>query len=459
MSIIKNNHNPIHLQVKQILDPLESSGNKPFTVALSGGVDSTALLYLVAELYPKNSLRALYVDHGLRSPEELEQEITLITNHCNQLEVALTLEKIPAGAIHRDCLRYGWSIEEAARNFRHAIFADYIDRVGGYMLLAHTADDQVETQLQRFFQGSGPAGLCGIAQQRGFLVRPLLTLSKHQLQAYIAAKNIAWSEDSTNSEQRYLRNKVRHTLIPVLEEVFPGFRKSVLLGQDKMNRVIKTLDSGFLPLPVREGNNGSLSVNLQDFLTLSGWQRFQMLCVMWTHASSLGSGELSYQAVLPLLLEGVSDSGTLLVSNGRAWSWGKGELFLQKSVAPSLKKGYFSTIQEPSTPLFSGYMLEIKRGIPEQGALWLPPEVLDTPCVVRSYQSGDSISLVEGRKQVKELFNQWSVPKDMRWQIPLLVNSSGIVAIMGKFLGFVDRVSKHMLYKEQYAVIPVVRKE
>lgn len=472
MSTIRSNPKELILYLKKKLSHIEPTPGAPFTVACSGGIDSTALLYLLAEIYatenyPPESLRLLYVNHNLRSREELFLEKASIRAHGKHLGVAVHMVTIPRGAIDKACARRGWSIEESARNFRHKIFSNYLEKRGGYLLLAHTEDDQIETLVQRFFQGNGPIGMRGIAFRRDNLLRPLLGVDKKSLESYLIGKGISWSEDSSNGEDRYLRNRMRQYLLPVIEESFPGFRKALLRGRERMEDGVAALKEGVSLPEVRcrredagEGEGvRNPSLELAEFLSLNRWYRFMALCKMWNHPDSLGRGELSYQSVLPLLQEQLPPSGRVSTGVQGCWRWEKGELFLEKQVAPYAKKGYFNTVQFPRTALFLKHTLELREGEVSEGALWLPPDVLQSQMVVRSYQDGDAISLRGGRKLIKELFNQWGVPLELRWQIPLLVDKSGIIAVLGRPFGFSDRVAKHMVYKAQYAVIPVVRKE
>lgn len=449
------------------LHPYKPTKEHPFTVALSGGIDSTALLYLLAGQYQPEALRILYVNHRLRPDAELTAEIALIKQHGKGLGVPVHIVTLGPGVIRAACKQHGWSLEESARNIRHRLFQRHLTKHGGYMLLAHTLDDNIETLVQRFFQGSGLKGLCGIAFQRQRLLRPLLSVPKSSLRAYLEEQHITWSEDSTNSGNDHMRNRIRHVLIPAIEQVFPGFRKALLSGRHKMEHAVSALYEAYQPLALSvSGDNDQLSqkplrvgVNLAEFAALHPWYRFAVLCDMWNHPKSIGQGKLSYATVLPLLHKPLSERGALFSGHKGCFRWEKGWLFLQEQVAHSLKKGYFSIIHGTKTALFQDYVLSIQRGVPQEGALWFPPRVLEQQLVVRSYQDGDTILLKEGRKLIKELFNQWSVPTDMRWCIPLIADSTGIIGVMGKAFGFTDRVAKDMFYKGQHAVIPVVRKE
>ncbi len=468
MSTIEKKHHSIKDQgvdqkflytIHQHIDKILSKQNPPYTISCSGGIDSTALLHLMAILYDPDQLKILYVNHNLRSDGELKQEISLIQSYGASLGIPVYIETVEIGAIDTLCKQEKMSPEEGARYYRYALFQKHIDTHGGAILLGHTEDDQIETVIHRFFQGAGVEGLCGIAEERGYIVRPLLGVSKCELRQFLLSQQVSWSEDSTNKEDLYLRNRMRNHLIPELERVFPGYKRALLQGRQKMLDLQEECSRWDGMLPTVEVYKDSVAVEVESFLGLSRWGKFRLLCTIWNHPKSWGKGELSYQSILPLLRNDFSQDGVLYGSQSTLWEWKKGLLFLSKLVAPSVKKGYFNRVQSRKTPLFGQYCLELYSGAPQKGEIWLPPCVGETPLVVRSYLSGDTIDLVDGTKHIKELYNHWSVPVDRRWEIPLLVDTHGVIAVLGKPFGYVNRVSKRMVYNEKQPIIAVVRKE
>ncbi len=447
---------PIYKQIEQALN----TKNPPYTVSLSGGIDSTALLYMMANMYPVEQLKILYVNHNLRPNKELQKEMSLIQYHGETLGIPVCIQTVEEGAISTLCEANTLSPEEGARVVRYEIFQNHIQTYGGCILLGHTEDDQIETLIHRFFQGAGVDGLCGIAEEREYIVRPLLSVQKVELEQFLRSHNISWSEDSTNREDLYLRNLMRHHLMPQLDTIFPGYQKALLQGRRKMIdlREEVLLHEELFP-QIEELEGGGVTVQLSAFSNLTRWGKFRMLCAMWNHQKSLGKGELSYQSTLPILHNDFSQDGMLYGAQGTLWEWKKGLLFLSKLVAPSVKKGYFNIVQTRRTSLFDQYYLELYSGSPEKGEIWLPTSVASEPLVVRSYLSGDTIDLIGGNKRIKELYNQWSVPIDRRWEIPLLVDSRGVIGVFGKPFGYVNRVSKRMVNDEKHPIVAVVRKE
>jgi tRNA(Ile)-lysidine synthase len=182
-------------------------------VAVSGGPDSVALLHALTRLRAERrlALTVCHVHHGLRA--EADADAAFVCALAEQLGCPATVERVvvPLGA--------GRSPEEAARVARHAALGRVAREVGAQRIaLGHTADDQAETVLMRFLQGAGPRGLAGMPVRRGRLVRPLLEVDRAAVLAHLHAHGLGWVDDSSNRDLRYLRNRIRHELLPLLAE-------------------------------------------------------------------------------------------------------------------------------------------------------------------------------------------------------------------------------------------------
>jgi tRNA(Ile)-lysidine synthase len=195
-------------------------------VGFSGGLDSTVLLQLLADLGRQGllsaRLSALHVHHGLQPEAELWLQ------QCRARVQALGL-----GWIERRVqvqLQAGCSLEAAAREARYAVFSEVL-QPGSVLALAHHADDQVETVLLHLLRGSGPRGLAGMPQQRalgqGLLCRPLLAVPRARLQQQARASGLQWVEDQSNQDPRFTRNRLRHEVLPALQAMAPGLASSV----------------------------------------------------------------------------------------------------------------------------------------------------------------------------------------------------------------------------------------
>ena len=188
--------------------------------ACSGGGDSVALAALLCELEPKTDWSVaglLHVNHGLRGASADEDEA-----FCRQLAGALgapiIVERVDVAARAR---AERTSVEAAGHRVRYELFERMVrEGAADLVATAHTRDDQAETVLLRLIRGAGPAGLAGIRPRIGAVVRPLLDVRREELREYLRLRGLSHREDASNRDERVLRNRVRHRLIPFLAEHF-----------------------------------------------------------------------------------------------------------------------------------------------------------------------------------------------------------------------------------------------
>lgn len=202
-------------------------------VAVSGGVDSTALLHGLATLAPRLGLRlgAGHVNHALRG-DESDADEAFVTALATGLGIPLRTRRV---APHR--LREGVSsrerptLQESCRRLRYQALAEQAAELGlSHVATAHTADDQAETVLLRVLRGSSPDGLAGIPARSpdGRIVRPLLAASRAQVLAYAAHTGISWREDPSNGSAAYARGRLRTRWLPGLASDFnPGLLRAL----------------------------------------------------------------------------------------------------------------------------------------------------------------------------------------------------------------------------------------
>jgi tRNA(Ile)-lysidine synthase len=172
-------------------------------------------------------LRCIHVEHGIRPAVESRGDAEFVRSFCKKIHVPCHVTAIKPGKVAALAKRRGIGIEAAARLYRRRAWRRHLQRLEGEghtqvrILVAHTADDMRETALLRILRGSGPSGLAAMPASRGRILRPLITLSRHDVLNYLSEKNIAWREDSTNTDTQFLRNRIRKLLIPRLNEHFP----------------------------------------------------------------------------------------------------------------------------------------------------------------------------------------------------------------------------------------------
>lgn len=200
---------------------LSSLASAPIFVAYSGGLDSTCLLHLLCQLHPARTIVAVHVHHGL-SPNA-DAWLT----HCQQAAEAWGCGFI---AHHVNVDTRGEGLEAAARSARYGVFADVL-RAGGVLLQGHHGDDQLETVLLHLLRGSGPAGLRGIPDARrcgnGQIIRPLLDVTRAQLDAYATHYGLTYIHDESNENLLFDRNYLRSAVVPLLQHRFEHLHGAV----------------------------------------------------------------------------------------------------------------------------------------------------------------------------------------------------------------------------------------
>ena len=215
---------------------------------ISGGADSMALLSALCALSKQPDfcfqISVLHIEHGIRPAGESCCDADFVLDFCKANGIDGRIERIAPGRIASFARRKGIGIEAAARFFRHKALRSEARRINSQsaagktmILLAHTKDDLLETSLMRVLRGAGPAGLSAMKEKRVLIrdrgeaviniVRPLLTMTRRDVIDYLTAKNISWREDSTNSDEKFLRNRIRRRLIPLLNDSFPEWKAGV----------------------------------------------------------------------------------------------------------------------------------------------------------------------------------------------------------------------------------------
>ena len=185
--------------------------------AVSGGADSVALLFALYLLREKLqiSLSAAHFNHGLRGAES-DGDQEFVEALCRQYEIPLYLGSARVTAGEK-------GLEAAARKARY----DFFETIPGKIATAHTADDNAETVLMHLIRGTGLKGLGGIAPSRGNIIRPMLDVTRQEVLAFLQEYHLSWVEDSSNGTDDFLRNRIRHHVMPLLKQENPKLSENV----------------------------------------------------------------------------------------------------------------------------------------------------------------------------------------------------------------------------------------
>lgn len=199
------------------LSPLGETGR--VVVGFSGGADSMALVHYLACHIEKSRLLCAHVNHMLRGTEA-DRDEAAAKAFCETQGLRFASKRID---IHAEAVKRSMGTEECGREMRYAFFSSLIKEETGMITTAHNADDNAETILMNLAKGTGLQGLCGIPALRGNIFRPLLSVSRAEIEAYCTAFSLPYVTDSSNAGDDYTRNKIRHHVMPVLKEVNPRF--------------------------------------------------------------------------------------------------------------------------------------------------------------------------------------------------------------------------------------------
>ena len=198
-------------------------------MAFSGGMDSVCLGDLL--LKAKIPVEIAHVNFGLRGAESEGDQI-FAEEWANQRGLTIHCYRASAREMAEE---KGISLQMAARDIRYQFFEKIrAQRNLQGILLAHHEDDQIETILLNLLRGTGIEGLYGMADKKGWLIRPLLNFSRESIKAYVLENSLSWREDSSNQKTDYKRNKIRHLVIPNLVDLEPDSRKNLLLSFSRL---------------------------------------------------------------------------------------------------------------------------------------------------------------------------------------------------------------------------------
>ena len=418
-------------------------------VGVSAGVDSMVLLHLLngcREIFDV-SLIIAHVNHGFR-PEESEREAELVRKECARLRLPFEYGQFNVKEFQN---REGLSPQDAARRVRFRFFDDLFQKhYARKIALGHNADDQAETVLLKLLRGSGLAGLKGILPIRdGKVIRPLIEVWREEIETFALKREIPFLSDSSNLKNDYLRNKVRHHLIPLIEEKYqPGFKQILLrtsaILRDENDYCEKGAEEAYRKI-VRE-EKGALSFNFSDYQSLPQGIRWRMIkktlerTLDWRRGGEEEGGSEAqkvYQHLRrpsPSFLLELSD-GFWVQKRYDAVLFGKGEInpflpFEAELVSPGRtfveEIGKEVIIEEADRDQLRDY------GGPPHTAL-MDYESLQFPLKVRNFRPGDRFCPlgVRGIQKLKDFFIDHKVPRFERSRIPLLISGDRIVWIVG----------------------------
>lgn len=386
-------------------------------VAVSGGRDSMALLHLMTSLSEELSITvsAAHYNHHLRGEESLRDEVFL-REYCREQSIPLI---VGSGDVSAFSAEKGMGTEDAARHLRY----QFLLSLEGIIATAHNADDNLETLLMHLLRGTGLHGLGGIPPVRDRLIRPLLMVDRAEINAYIQLHDIPYVEDSTNSEDFCLRNRLRHHVIPLLQQENPGISLSV----SQLSLQLRDEDA-YLE---REAKRHLTSCLQGESLSVSALRELPEVMqrrVLRQYLSAVPELSQAHIADAINLLDSPSPSAKLSLPAGNTLCRVYDLLslnFPEPSVIPA------PVLLSPGgSTIFGRWEITLRQGpCPEV----LPPGTLALavagPILLRSRLPGDRIRLSGGEKKLNRYLIDQKIPAHLRDTLPVAVFEETIVAL------------------------------
>jgi tRNA(Ile)-lysidine synthase len=433
--------------LRQLLSPERGAR---LGVAVSGGPDSVALLGALVVLAPRRQLQltVVHVNHALRP--EADQEQQFVEALCQRWRIPCIVEKLTRPEKPR-------GIEAWARQERYRFFYEVKERCGlDVVAVAHTSDDQAETVLFRLVRGAGHRGLAGMSAKRdGWLIRPLLTCSRQEVLAYLAAKHLPSVTDASNTDLRYTRNKIRHVLIPLLEREFsPQIRRHLVRLAESLRHEEEWLEAQ-ARLAYSRVQAGWSSLAL-DRLQNEPSALHPRIFRLWLEQSGVAEVSFPHLKSLSALSEG-RIAGTIEIPGGRLVRRER------QTLAVSFFRQAEPVLSPYSYPLFPGEVLTIaetgwqcQMSLPlswngslsdiRPKNLWqavFDASALAASLTVRTVQPGDRMRPLgmQGRKKVHDIFIEKKITPGRRHCWPLVVHGAEIVWAPGLVRGAFAQVT------------------
>jgi len=412
-------------------------------VAISGGADSSALLDLLSSL-PEFSLRlvAAHLNHCLRGSESDADE-EFVRSLAARYGIPIESCRIDV----RDmATRQGLNLEDAGRRARISFLNEVRTRWQATAIaLGHHSDDQAETFLMRLLRGSGMTGLAGMAYRNGQgCVRPLLNISRSEIEGYLKLRGLSYREDASNQDTTFLRNRIRHELLPLLQQYNPSIREclsttAALLADE--NELLKQLTEKIVAHACRfDSGTAVCNIRILSQEPLSLRRRFFRM-VLERLVGSLDHFSNQHIMALEHLMDSPRPNATLNLPQGVTALREYDRLIMQLSAAVPAAIPTEFVITEPGhyeLPDGSSLTLElvtspINLSDSAPNIAFFDLDKAPFPWHVRTFVPGDRIVPLgmAGSKKVKEIFIDSKVPLPQRRQTPLVFSSNTLIWICG----------------------------
>ena len=424
----------------QLIKFFDFSVCKKILVGVSGGADSMVLLHVLNRLQAELNFKlyGITINHNIREKEESLSDVLLVKNFAAFLSVPLFVHEYEPHYIENVERERKKGIEEAARYCRYKAFYEYISKNQiDCVCLAHNFNDQLETLLQRVFQGASLNE--GIPKKRELFFRPLLEITRLDIEAYAKENNIKFCIDSTNLENKYLRNKIRNQLIPLLDSIMPNWKSGIMFGNRKIQLVNELLSNQLEKIEwsqVNKGEDKELIFNFNEFNKL---EKILKINLIYKGLENFEEGNF-YRFPYQLIENFVDDYKS--INSGKIEIFSENQNIHIKKIKKIYDKERFYTIIDKegfyafpfgTVEIFNKYKTVYSAKVVDTSYV---SGDFTLPVLIRSRDDSDEIEDKNmNKKNIGKIFSEWNVDDAYREQIPIFIDSK-VRGIWGEPFGY-----------------------
>ncbi len=396
--------------------------NKKLIIATSGGLDSMVLLHLFQNL--NQEIAIAHCNFQLRGIESFEDQ-NFVQDYAVANNIPIFVTQFDTENFAND---YKLSTQVAARNLRYDWFYELLESENyDYILTAHHADDNLETFIINLSRGTGLDGLVGIPSQNDKIIRPLLVFSRQEIEDYANQNNIKWREDSSNASDKYLRNKIRHKIIPTFKELNPNFLDSFQKTQSYLQESQSLVDDAvnMMYQNVATEIDSEIHFDLNKLKQLSNYKSY-----LYQFLKDYGFS--AWNDIYDLV---DSQSGKIVYSNNYQLLKNRNHLILSP-ISEFENEVYFveENQLEVKIPIKLSFCQVNQISDTNQNAIFVDANKLKFPLIIRKWNEGDSFQPfgMNGKsKKVSKFFKDEKLSVLEKQKIWILISDNQIVSIIG----------------------------
>ncbi|WP_298238139.1 tRNA lysidine(34) synthetase TilS [uncultured Algibacter sp.] len=409
---------------KHITNKLQFLVQGKILIAISGGIDSVVLTHLCHK--SKLNISLAHCNFNLRRKESDTDE-DFVLQLAKDLDLEVFVQRFDTELYAKDNKR---SIQMAARELRYAWFEELAEQLGfDYILTAHHADDNLETFLINFTRGTGLEGLTGIPEINEKFVRPLLPFSSHAIVAFAEENKIKWRDDSSNKSVKYLRNKLRHEVIPILKAINPSLLQSFQSTLENLNDtadIVEESTNAVLKRAIETMDENHVAFKVSEFKKLNNPKAY-----LFESLKEFGFTE--WNDVVDLL---DAETGKQVFSNTHRLIKNREHLLLSEVKQTDHQEILITSEEDKKQTPFGTLFFDEADAVFGTGSnmIFVDKNALKFPLTIRKYKEGDVFYPLgmTGKKKISKYFKDEKLSlleKENTW---LLCSREAIVWVIGR---------------------------